>query len=87
MEETKQEQEDLKIVVVEKMMGLMTAAFGLIAALAWNDAIQTLFKTVFGDQSGLIAKFIYAAGITVLVIVITVKASRLQEKLKEHLKK
>ena len=29
--------------VLEKLSELMTAAFGLVAALAWNDAIKSLF--------------------------------------------
>jgi Zn-dependent protease with chaperone function len=82
-----EKKDDLKVALVEQMMTLMTAAFGLIAALAWNDAIQTLFKTIFGEQSGLIAKFAYAGGVSVLVVFITMRASRLQEKLKDRLKK
>jgi Zn-dependent protease with chaperone function len=85
--EENDKKDDLKVALVEQMMTLMTAAFGLIAALAWNDAIQNLFKTVFGEQSGLIAKFAYAGGVTVLVLIITMRASRLQEKLKDKLKK
>jgi hypothetical protein len=29
--------------VIEKLAALITAAFGLVAALAWNDAIKSLF--------------------------------------------
>ena len=29
--------------VIEKLAALVTAAFGLVAALAWNDAIKALF--------------------------------------------
>ena len=35
--------------VLEKTLQLATAAFGLVAALAWNDAIQTLFTRLFGE--------------------------------------
>ncbi|HUV80785.1 MAG TPA: DUF5654 family protein, partial [Candidatus Bathyarchaeia archaeon] len=34
--------------MVEKLAALITAAFGLIAALAWNDAIKAIFAAVFG---------------------------------------
>ena len=29
--------------VIEKIAALMTAAFGLVAALAWNGAITSMF--------------------------------------------
>ncbi|CAN5906742.1 hypothetical protein BH23ACT11_BH23ACT11_00500 [soil metagenome] len=34
--------------VLDKILQLMTAAFGLVAALAWNEAIQGLFTAIFG---------------------------------------
>ncbi len=39
--------------VLDNIAALITAAFGLVAALAWNEAIQEIFRLVFGDQSGL----------------------------------
>ena len=36
--------------VREKMLTLILAGFGLVAALAWNDAIQTLFKVFFSKK-------------------------------------
>jgi hypothetical protein len=32
--------------VLDKLVELITAAFGLVAALAWNTAIQELFTAV-----------------------------------------
>ena len=43
----------VKTEVIEKIAALITAAFGLVAALAWNGAIQTAFKQIFGDASTL----------------------------------
>ena len=68
---------NLKSQIIKKVSELTTAGFGLVAALAWNDAIQTLFKYIFGEQSAIWAKFVYALIITVLVVLITVKISRL----------
>lgn len=59
---------DLKLEILEKMSTLVTAGFGLVAALAWNEAIKKLFETIFGKQSGLIAMFGYAIIITVIVV-------------------
>ena len=34
----------MKKQVIEKIAALVTAAFGLVAALAWNDTIKAIFK-------------------------------------------
>ena len=54
--------------VIEKIAVLMTAAFGLVAALAWNGAIQTIFKEVFGDSSTIGAMVIYAVIVTIIAV-------------------
>ena len=71
--------------MLEKVSELATAGFGLVAALAWNDAIQTLFKEIFGTQSAVWAKFIYALLITSLVVLLTVKIGNLINKVKQQI--
>jgi Family of unknown function (DUF5654) len=68
--------------VLEKIVQLMTAAFGLVAALAWNTAIQELFTLIFGDAGNLAAKFLYAILVTVIVVIVTIRLGRLAEQLK-----
>ena len=47
---------------------LITTALGLLAALAWNDAIQTLFQQFLGTAGGaLAAKLFYAVLVTIVV--------------------
>ncbi len=41
--------------VLDKFSELITTALGLVAALAWNTAIQNLFDTVFGGAGGKLA--------------------------------
>jgi hypothetical protein len=58
--------------VREKTVGYITAAFGLIAGLAWNDAIKSLIDSLIPTGGGsVIAKFLYAAFITAVIIIIT----------------
>ncbi len=64
----KEQDDAMSKVVLSKMYELMTAALSLVAALAWNDAIQSAFKTLFGDNNSLTAKFIYAIIITVIIV-------------------
>jgi len=72
----------LKSEIVEKLAALITAAFGLVAALAWNGAIQALFKTVFGDASSLVAMIVYAVVVTVIAVLATMWIGRVAERAK-----
>ena len=66
--------------VIEKIAALITAAFGLIAALAWNTAIQEIFRLIFGDQSGVAAMIAYAVVVTVIAVIVTIWIGRVAEK-------
>jgi hypothetical protein len=55
--------------VLDRFAQLITTALGLVAALAWNTAIQNLFTMIFGKAgSALIEQFVYALVITLVVI-------------------
>lgn len=62
--------------VIKALAGLITAAFGLVAALAWNTAIQEIFRVVFGDQSGVLPMIIYAVVVTVIAVIATLAIGR-----------
>lgn len=57
----------------ERLAGYLTGALGLVAGLAWNDAISSLIKYLFPAEQGnnLTAKFVYALVITFLVVILT----------------
>lgn len=70
--------------VLDKFAGLISTALGLVAALAWNTAIQNLFSTIFGEAgSALIGQFAYAVLITLVVIFATIAVSRAAERTKK----
>lgn len=52
--------------ILDKLGALVTAAFGLVAALAWNEAIQTIFIELFGAQKQVLPMLIYAATVTII---------------------
>ncbi len=63
---------ELKNQVKDQTTGYIAAAFGLVAGLAWNDAIKSLIEELFPfAKSGILAKFIYAALITIVVVVLS----------------
>ncbi len=39
--------------VIEKLAALITAAFGLVVALAWNYAIKAIFVCIYGEAATL----------------------------------
>lgn len=61
------------------MTQLFTAAFGFVAALAWNNAIQSLIDRYISEGSGLRSKFYYAVIVTVIAVVITYYLGRLNQ--------
>ncbi|MEM0360058.1 MAG: DUF5654 family protein [Candidatus Diapherotrites archaeon] len=74
----------MKSEVIEKIAALMTAAFGLIAALAWNDAIKSLFAE--GGALHFLADFgiwAYAVFVTIIAVLATIWIGRLAEKAKK----
>lgn len=73
----------MKSEVIEKIAVLITTAFGLIAALAWNGAIQAIFKEVFGTAEGVGPMVIYALVVTVIAVIATVWIGKLSERTKK----
>lgn len=64
--------------VAGRVLSLVTSALGLVAALAWNEAVLAFFKEYApsGTES-MRAKFLYAVIVSLIVIVITVNLSKL----------
>ncbi|MBI5221559.1 MAG: hypothetical protein HY979_02020 [Candidatus Magasanikbacteria bacterium] len=87
-QESKQEKADIKLQILESMSTLATAGFGLVAALAWNEAIKDLFSVIFPAPGGsVLAKFIYALFITILIVIVTMQIGRALNLAKKTIKK
>ena len=71
-----------KIQVLETISALMTAAFGLLAALAWNEAIKWAVVQVLGTADQGIGLFVYAILVTILAIIATILIGRMLGKMK-----
>jgi len=67
----------------EKTVTLILGGFGLVAALAWNEAIKSLFETLFKNKGTLIGKFSYASVVTIIVVIVSMQLQRLSKKNKE----
>lgn len=72
----------MKILIVDKMSALITAAFGLVAALAWNEAIKAIFKEIFGTADAIAPMLIYAIVVTIAAVILTIMVARSLSKMK-----
>ncbi|MFZ6036021.1 MAG: DUF5654 family protein [Patescibacteria group bacterium] len=65
----------------ERVAGYLIAAFGFVAGLAWNDAIRSLIDELFPvSTNSLIAKFLYAVLVTVVVVFVSMYVIRFIKK-------
>jgi len=62
--------------VVEKIVILVIASLGLISALAWDTALGSLFRKLFGGEQTLAEEITYAVVITVVAAVVSVLLGR-----------
>ncbi len=72
----------LKVEVLEKIAVLITVAFGLVAALAWNEAIKAIFKEIFGSDEAIAPMLIYAILVTIIAVILTIIVARAASKAK-----
>ena len=64
----------------EQLLTLATAGFGLAAALAWNDTIQSVMKEYIEPRvpgSGIVSRLLYALVVTFVAVFITYQLARL----------
>ena len=67
---------NVKNQVMKTIATLITTAFGLIAALAWNEAIKAIIAQFFTAGNGITGLVIYAVLITIIAIVATLLIAR-----------
>ena len=63
-------------VFLQTMIALASAAFGIVAALAWNAAIQATIERIMGPEESLTGLYVYAILATILAVVVLVALGR-----------
>lgn len=72
------ESDELKIKFRSQIASYLTAAFGVVAGLAWNDAVKSLIEYLFPMGKDTVqAKFIYAVIITAVLVAVSIFIARL----------
>lgn len=72
----KEQVNEMKSQVGETIATLVTTAFGLIAALAWNEAIKAIITEFVGKGNGITGLLIYAIIITIIAVIATILVAR-----------
>jgi hypothetical protein len=52
--------------VLSQATAFIITSLSFIAALAWNEAFQNLFRSLFGKSSTIISQFVYAGMVTIV---------------------
>lgn len=72
-----------RVQLLEAMSTLIIGAFGLVAALAWNEAIREFIKLILpANSNGVLGLMVYASAVTVLAVVMTILITRSVKKAK-----
>ena len=67
--------------VKERILGFVTSAFAFVGALAWNEAIKAFIDSIYvADANSVVAKFIYALIVSVIVVVMSIYLTRFLKK-------
>ena len=75
-----------KVQFLETTAALITSAFGLVAALAWNDTIKAAIALWLSADDEVIGLLIYALIVTVIAVAATLLIAMALGKAKEALK-
>ncbi|MDP3772125.1 MAG: DUF5654 family protein [bacterium] len=67
--------------IINQTIGYVVAALGLVAGLAWNDAVRSLIEHLFPLATTTVsAKFVYAVLLTLVIALVSIHLVKLQKK-------
>jgi len=75
----------LKIEILDKLSTLITAAFGFVAAFAWNEAFKVLFLSGAKSENHPIVLVAYAMFVSILAVMLIIMVARATRKAKSKL--
>ncbi|MGH7659798.1 MAG: DUF5654 family protein [Vulcanimicrobiaceae bacterium] len=71
---------EVKPTYLGTMIALATAAFGLIAALAWNKFITDLIALFLKPGAGVWAELLYAIVVTIIALIVIQTLGKIVER-------
>jgi hypothetical protein len=89
IEKLREEGKKIKREINKKTVTYIVTALGLVAGLAWSDAVKSLIEYLFPlAQNTLTAKFVYAILMTIVLAIVAIYLTRIfiGEEIKEEKK-
>ena len=81
VQKIKEEGQKIQAEVRKQILSYMVGAFGMIAGLAWNEAIKSLIEYVFPmSRNTWLAKLVYAVIITIIIVSVTIVVTKIFSK-------
>ncbi|PIR27649.1 hypothetical protein COV39_03355 [Candidatus Berkelbacteria bacterium CG11_big_fil_rev_8_21_14_0_20_40_23] len=69
------------------MAKMLTSAFGLVAALSWNEAIKAIIDRYITKGNSMVSYIIYALVVTVIVVMVTIWLAHWTQKIDDDERK
>ena len=69
----------VNVQIVSKTSELVIASFGLVAALAWNDAVREVFDRYVKKGKGIKPKIAYATLVSIVAVGVAVYADKITQ--------
>ena len=66
--------------IFQSLIALASGALGLVAALAWNEAIKATIKKIFGEDDSLTGMYVYAVTATIIAVIVVLFLTKLASK-------
>lgn len=77
VQKIKEESQKIQTEVRKQILSYMVGAFGMIAGLAWNEAIKSLIEYIFPmSRNTWLAKLVYAVIITIIIVSVTIVVTK-----------
>ena len=73
--------DDVKKLIMETILALITTAFAFVAGEAWNSAIQALIESIVGTGDAIPSLITYAIIVTIIAVIVTVLIARVAGKM------
>ena len=74
----------LKKEFFERFATLITGAFTFVAALAWNEAIQSIIRRYISSGRGILSQLVYAILVTLIAILAIMQINSVNTKLEKE---
>lgn len=61
---------EMELEFFKSISGMLTAAFGLVAALAWNELVKSWIQVYIAPGSTVVSQFLYAVIVTIIAVLV-----------------